>query len=135
MDAVRHGDWASEAPAKAVSLGISTWVDRGAAVAELAGELDFYATRELGALLANVQHVAPRPGLLLILDRLMFIDSGGLGAVITARKRAEMRGGGIALVGVPEHFAKIVRVCGLSDYLPSFATVEEAWAHLAKVAP
>lgn len=91
-------------------LEVVTRLDLGRAAAELTGELDVYTARELGAALTEIQKRARRPRLVLVLTNLAVADSCALGVMIAAVKRAKQAGGGVALVEVPEFFAKI---CGL----------------------
>lgn len=107
-----------------------TWLDRGRAVAELVGELDVYTARELAAALTAIQKRAQRSVLVLVLTKLAFADSTGLGVMIAAVKRAKQDGGTVALVETPEYFRKVLRITGLDTVLPGFESIEDAFAWL-----
>jgi anti-sigma B factor antagonist len=111
-------------------LSVETWFDCGRAVAEVSGEIDVYTVKQLDAAVAEVQKLARRPVLVLVLAGLRFCDSSGLGVMVAALKRARQAGGAVALVGVPEHLGKVLRVTGLDAILPVFKTIEDAFGHL-----
>ena len=113
---------------------VATRVDQGHATAEIAGEIDIFAWKRLSTSLAEIQARAERPGLVLVLTDLAFIDSSGLGALVTAMRRARQAGGAVALVRAPDSLLKTLRITGLSELLPSFNSLEAAWAHLDGVA-
>jgi anti-sigma B factor antagonist len=116
-------------------LKVITWVDEGRAMAEVAGDLDIYTAQQLTAALTDIQARARRPVLVLVLPGLAFCDSSGLGVLVGAVKRAKVHGGAVALVETPEHLQRVLRTTGLDVLLPSFGSLEDAWAHLDVVAP
>jgi anti-sigma B factor antagonist len=111
-------------------LAVATWLDRGRAMAELCGELDVYSARFLSEKLMAVQHQAPRPVLVLVLENLEFADSSGLGVMVGALKRARAKGGAVALCSTPANLRRVLEITGLDRVLPSFDSLEASWAWL-----
>lgn len=109
-------------------LEVMTWIEDGSAVARVVGEIDIYTSRELHAAIAAVQGKANRPGLVILLAGLTFMDSSGLGILVGAYKRAAGGGGRVALVGVRESLLRVLRVTGLSKVLPTFDDADAAFA-------
>jgi anti-sigma B factor antagonist len=116
-------------------LKVITWLDEGRAMVEVSGDLDMFTSLQLAAALTGIQSTAHRPVLVLVLTDLAFADSNGLGVLVSAYKRAKVRGGAVALVEVPEHLQRVLRVTGLDALLPAFESLEDAWAYLDRVAP
>jgi anti-sigma B factor antagonist len=110
-------------------LGIDTRTEHGRAVLAVDGEVDVYSAHLLHEALLPLPAAGHR---LVVLDlsRLTFVDSSGLGVIVGGVKRARAARGGLALVGVPDHVLKVLRVTGLDRIMPPFASLDEAFAHL-----
>ena len=87
--------------------------------------LDAEATSSLGVTGAR---------LLVDLERVTFLSSGGLGFLVKLSKRLHDRGGGIALARPRPPVARLLRSVGLELVLPTFSDLGAARAHLDGVA-
>lgn len=103
----------------------------GITVIAVSGELDFSSAPRLRLALRAVLTAARRPYILLDLAGLVFMDSSGLGLVISGFKGARARGGMVVLAAMPDNTARLMRVAGLTRLLPPHATVAEAHAALS----
>jgi anti-sigma B factor antagonist len=84
------------------------------------------------ALLESAGH---GPGTLVVdMTRTRFCDTAGLHALVGARKRAQAEGGEVLLVMPGAAVSRILAVTGLDRMFPSFASLEEALAHIADTA-
>ncbi len=100
--------------------------------AELAmtGELDLLVAPELyqrGAHALEEHH-----SLILDLSGVTFCDSSGFNALIRLRRRAEEAGGRLLLAAPPRQVELLLALSGAQALLPTYATVEEARAALAR---
>jgi len=98
-----------------MSLDVSTADDH--AVIAVEGELDAYTSHQLRACLAEldgegVTHIA------VDLSGLTFVDSSGLGVLMSAGRRARDQGGELVLREVSPQIRRVLDVTGLSDLLP-----------------
>ena len=57
-----------------------------------------------------------------------FLDSTGLGALITSMKRAQELGGDLRLAQVPHTVRMMIELTSLQSYLPRYASVDDALA-------
>ena len=64
------------------------------------------------------------------LTRTQFCDTSGLHALVGARKRARTEGGNMLLVTPGAGILRIFAITGLDQVFPSFASLEEALAHV-----
>ena len=60
------------------------------------------------------------------LSKVEFMDSSGLGALVSGLRRIKERSGSIKLAGPREQILKVFRVTGLDKVFPIFETVEDA---------
>jgi anti-sigma B factor antagonist len=65
------------------------------------------------------------------LTRTQFCDTSGLHALVGARKRAQAEGGDLLLVTPGAGVLRIFAITGLDQVFPSFATLDEALAHIS----
>jgi anti-sigma B factor antagonist len=107
-------------------LSYDAWVDRDCAVLMPYGDADAYAVPMLRRALGEAIAMAKRPDLVVICDSIEYIDSTGVGVLLSVFKRLRSRGGAIALCGVSEQLSQTLRITGLAKTLPEFPTVEEA---------
>ena len=112
-----------------LALDVETWLDRGRAVVEVSGEVDVYSVPMLREELA---HIAPsRPlRIAVLMSRVEFIDSSGIGVLVGAVKRAEATGGRVALVGCSPHVDRMLRRMALHRVFGLHADLEAAFAWL-----
>ncbi len=97
----------------------------GRTVVSAAGELDAYTAPTLGA---EVGPASNRPGGALIVDLtdVSFIDSTGLGVLVTALKHAREAGGSFDLVVAAPRVLKVLALTGLDVVIPLHSTLDEA---------
>src|ERR1017187_1881398 len=100
--------------------GISrTWL-----VVHVIGELDVSTApglrRPLGALVENGHNQ-----LILDLSQMHFMDSSGLGNLVSALKRVRVGDGRLALVGLSPRTTTILRLTGLAPIFATYATVDQ----------
>jgi anti-sigma B factor antagonist len=106
-------------------LDVEVWIDGGRVVVEVGGELDRYNAPALLVDLARVD--APRPfRLAVVMERLEFIDSAGIGVLVAQAKRARATGGRVALVGCVPLVDKILRRMGLDKVFGLYAGLDDA---------
>lgn len=97
----------------------------GVVVLSLDGEIGAYTLPTLQARIeAALKHSAA--SIVVDLADVPFLDAEGIGALIRARKRAQVDGGALLLAQVPEQGRKTLAVKGLASVLPCFPTVGDA---------
>jgi anti-sigma B factor antagonist len=112
-----------------------TTADRGAGI-EILGtpsELDLLTADGLAEQARAA--IARHPWLLLLdLTSLFFCDARGLSALVRIANHADPAGCRYGLIGPQPPVAKLLRVTGLNDRMPVFATIEDALAHFTALA-
>jgi len=92
-------------------------------------------TNASGLQTALLDAAARGPGTLVVdMTRTQFCDTAGLHALVSARKRAQAKGGEVLLVITGAAVQRIFAVTGLDGVFPIFATLEEALAQTPAVA-
>lgn len=109
------------------------WLDTDRAVVEVSGDLDFGTAPRLREVLLDL-HQTGRDLVVVEMSTMGFMDSSGLGALLSGVKRAAAAGGVLVLARAPERVLRVLRVTGVVRVLPVFATLDEAFAHLDEVA-
>lgn len=108
-----------------MELDISIDSAGGSCTIALEGEVDVYTSPRLREELTSVMD-AGCANIIVDLDKLGFIDSSGLGVLVSALRRVKERGGTLRLVCTKESILKVFRITGLDKVFPLFATVDEA---------
>lgn len=105
-------------------LSVTVRHDRGVAIAEVTGSIDMST---VAGLRERLLEVADR-GLPMIVDlnRVDFIDSAGLGALVGAFRRASERGGSLHAVCSRPQARKLLWLTGVDRRIPLTATVDGA---------
>lgn len=108
-----------------MELDISTQSADASCTIALKGEVDVYTSPRLreelnGAVEDGCLHI------IVTMDGVEFIDSSGLGVLVSALRRVKEQGGTLRLVCTKEGILKIFRITGLDKVFPLFTTVEEA---------
>lgn len=91
----------------------------------LSGEVDVYTSPQLKQELVD----AIEGGcidLVIDLEKVAFIDSSGLGVLVSGLRRVKERSGTMRLVCTRENILKIFRITGLDKVFPIFPTLEAA---------
>lgn len=91
----------------------------------LNGEVDVYTSPRLRQQL-NELIDGGCMNLVVDLQDLGFIDSSGLGVLVSALRKVKEQGGTLRLVCAKESILKIFRITGLDKVFPLFTTVAEA---------
>jgi anti-sigma B factor antagonist len=99
----------------------------GAAVVKLAGRLDLLSAASVRQELAGAV-AAGHPRLVVDLAEVEFIDSTGLGSLVSGLKAARTAGGDLRLARPAEQARAILQLTTLDRVLKPFATTEEALA-------
>jgi anti-sigma B factor antagonist len=108
-----------------MEIGISEAA--GATVVELTGELDSGAADELRQALSALLDQG-RARLVVDLEGVPYVESRGLGALVTAMKRARALGGDLKLCALRPEVLSIFGVTHLNKVVPVFLTRQEALA-------
>ena len=86
---------------------------QGVTVITLIGELDVYSAATLRERLTALLD-AGTSNLVIYMGQLSFMDSTGLGVLVTALKRARGAGGDVTLEAVPGSAMKVLEITGLN---------------------
>lgn len=98
--------------------------NNGSLVTRLSGKLSLETVHNF------LQTMRPEPAAHLVLDMsgLSFLDSAGVGALVTIFVHRRNSGKSFALAALTGQGAAVLQVAGLAKLLPSFPTVEAALA-------
>lgn len=108
-----------------MELDISTERRDGLCLITLKGEVDVYTSPQLKQEIVD----AVEDGcvnLVVDLEGVGFIDSSGLGVLVSGLRRVKERAGTLRLVCTKENILKIFRITGLDKVFPVFSAMEEA---------
>ena len=99
----------------------------GVAVVQPAGRIDTHTAHEfkdqVGATIESGYH-----WLVIDFGAVTFLDSTGLGALVTSLKRTQAAGGDLHLARVPQSVRMTIELTSLQSYLPRYASVADALA-------
>jgi len=108
-----------------MELDIRTKHDGDVCTISLDGEIDVYTAPVLKEELVNaIQGGCTH--LILDLEKVGFIDSSGLGVLVSALRRAREKDGTVRVVCTRENILKIFRITGLDKVFPIFSDVAQA---------
>ena len=93
----------------------------GATVVHLSGPLTLNTLFEFQDLVRK-EH----PGLLIVLAEVPYMDSAGLGAILSAYASCQRHKKNFALASVPERIMTLLRMTKVDSLVPQYATVEAA---------
>ena len=110
-----------------MSLSLTARAEGGRTVIEATGEIDVETAPQLGDKIAALVDEGSYD-LVLDLERVEFLDSTGLGALIGGLKRVRSHDGSLALVCTQERILKVFRITGLTKVFPIHASVPDALA-------
>lgn len=100
---------------------------KGWTVVHVYGELDVATSPDLRERLIQLVSEG-RTRLVLALDGVDFLDSTGLGTIISALKRARTHGGDMRLVCSEARITRLFEITGLDKAVPLLPTLDEAVA-------
>ena len=111
------------------ALDITVRRERGVVIAAVTGEIDISTVTRLRERLFEL---ADSGGTLIAdLNRVTFIDSAGLGALVGAARRAAANGGSLHAVCARPQTRKLLWLTGVDRRIPLAATVDGALMFLA----
>ena len=109
-----------------VALDIAVRSERGCVIATVTGEIDISTVGELRECLFEL--VEGSEPLIVDLDRVTFIDSAGLGALVGTSRRAAEHGGTLRAVCTQPRTKKLLWMTGVDRRIPLEASLDEALA-------
>lgn len=108
-----------------MELQIATENSGSSCTIALSGEVDVYTSPRLKQELVDIVDSGCL-NVVVDLEKLNFIDSSGLGVLVSGLRRVKERGGTLRLVCTKDSILKIFRITGLDKVFPLFSTIEEA---------
>jgi anti-sigma B factor antagonist len=114
--------------AMGTELSVTVRQEDGIVIAEISGDLDMSTAAKVREQLFE-QADRGQP-LIVDLNRITFIDSTGLGALIAVARRADAHGGSLHAVCSKPHTRKLLWLTGVDRRIPLTATVDGARMHL-----
>lgn len=108
-----------------MELDIRSERDNDVCTIALEGEVDVYTAPRLKEELVSVIE-GGCPNVVVDMEKVGFIDSSGLGVLVSALRRARERDGVVRIVCTRDNILKIFRITGLDKVFPIFSDVAEA---------
>lgn len=108
-----------------MELDIQTERDGDKCTVILEGEVDVYTAPRLKEELVTIIGEGCA-NVIVDMEKVGFIDSSGLGVLVSALRRARERGGVVRIVCSRDNILKIFRITGLDKVFPIFADRSEA---------
>ena len=99
----------------------------GVAVVQPIGRIDTHTALDFKKQIGAAIDVGYR-WLVIDFGAVTFLDSTGLGALVTSMKRAQELGGDLRLAQVPHSVRMMIELTSLQSYLPRYASVADALA-------
>ena len=112
-----------------VALDITVRSERGFVIVAVTGEIDISTVTRLRERLFGLAD-AGRP-LIVDLERIAFIDSAGLGALVGAHRRAIAHGQSLQVVCARPQTRRLLWMTGVDRRIPLSASLDEAMASAA----
>jgi len=97
----------------------------GQTVLEVQGEVDLHSAAQLADRLTEILG-SGQQSVVVDLSPVSFLDSTGLGALVTARNQAQQTGATLRLVCTSERLLKLFRITGLDAVFEIHPTVAQA---------
>lgn len=97
-------------------------------VVRLAGELDLVAAAEFRRVVDDLLDRRKAQHLFVNLERVSFLDSSFLGALLGRYRRIHQEGGRMGVVGVPGSVRPVLELSGIFHKMAEFRSEEEALA-------
>ena len=110
-----------------IDLELRTQTESGWGVLEVKGEVDLYTSPQLKDKVNELIEDG-QTRLVINLTDVGFMDSSGLGVLVTALKRAKEHEGSLALVCPEGSVHKVLTITGLDRVFPIYGSVAEATA-------
>ena len=109
------------------TFGLESLQQDGFTVLRVKGEVDLSTAPQLREALTSLI-AEGRLAVVVDLSDTEFVDSTGLGALVTGLKRLRARGGEMRVVCTSPRVCKVFEITSLDRVLPMYASVEEACA-------
>lgn len=106
-------------------MRLDTSVHEGYAVVTVHGEVDLATAPRLRDCLTTLAGDG-HPRIIIDLNSTEFLDSTGLGAIVTGLKRIRARGGEMRIVCTTERVCKAFEITSLNRVLPLYSSVDAA---------
>ena len=113
-----------------LEFSVSEQTVDGLPVVSVRGEIDVYSAPALKDALSGLLDNA-KPAFVVDLSDVGFLDSTGLGALVSARTTATDAGGRLAVVCDRDRILKLFRITGLDGVFEIFPSVDAATAALS----
>lgn len=108
-----------------MDLNITTERDGDVCLISVQGEIDVYTSSALkDAIIGAIDQGCIN--LIVDIDAVGFIDSSGLGVLVSGLRRVKENSGSMRIVCTKENVLKIFRITGLDRVFPVFTSAEEA---------
>lgn len=108
-----------------MDLNITTERDGDVCLISVQGEIDVYTSSTLkDAIISAIEQGCIN--LIVDIDAVGFIDSSGLGVLVSGLRRVKENSGSMRIVCTKENVLKIFRITGLDRVFPVFTSAEEA---------
>jgi anti-sigma B factor antagonist len=111
------------------ALDITVRRERGVVIAAVTGDVDIFTVARLRECLSGLADGGRT--LIVDLNRVTFIDSAGLGALVGAARRAAAHGGSLHAVCARPQTRELLWLTGVDRRIPLAATVDGALTFLA----
>jgi len=111
------------------ALTVTVRRERGVVIAEVTGDIDVTTVPGLREQLLKL--AGSGPTLIVDLNRITFIDSSGLGALINAHRHAGAHGGSLHVVCARPQTRRLLWLTGVNRRIPVTVTVDGALMLLA----
>jgi anti-sigma B factor antagonist len=98
----------------------------------ISGDLDIVTSPELDECLTQAE--SGHSSIILDFGEVSFLDTSALAVIVGHWKKAEARGGTLALANARYRYTKTLWITGLADKLTLYDTVDEGLAALAQAA-
>lgn len=108
-----------------MELDIKTDVQDNVCAMSLDGEIDVYTAPRLKEELVSVVE-SGCANVIVDMEKVGFIDSSGLGVLVSALRRARERDGVVRIVCTRDNILKIFRITGLDKVFPIFDNIADA---------
>lgn len=99
----------------------------GVAIVQPIGRIDTHTALDFKKQIGTALDSGSR-WLVIDFSAVTFLDSTGLGTLVTSMKRAQELGGDLRLAQVPHTVRKTIELTALQSYLPRYASVADALA-------
>lgn len=109
---------------------ITTLINKGVLIVRVDGELDMHVTENFRDTLDKCMDNTGIKDVILNLQRVEFIDSSGIGAILGRYKKIHFMGGHLCIVGIQPVVKRIFDLAGLFKIIKAYPTETDAFTCL-----